>query len=375
MFAGTPEVIDLLSDAAQLDEALEQLPKGPAVFAIWPAEGEPYLGKTNVLSRRLKRLLRAASQPSRLLNLRGVATRVEYWRTASRLEGSLVLYEVAKRHLPGSYVEFLKLRMPAYVKLIQSNQFPRTQVTSRISKEPSQYYGPFRSRATAEEFEHGLLDLFQLRRCQEDLDPRPEHPGCIYGEMNMCLRPCQQVVGVEEYASEAARVAEFLATGGRRLLQVCEAARDRLSADMDFEDAARQHKRIERIEELLKLRDALAFDIERLHGVAVTASSESDAVKLWFVFGGTCQTSQELAFSLTGDKTVSLDHRLRELVATLSPTKAENRERQEHLALLARWFYSSWRDGEWIPFESIEKISYRKLTGAVSRMVAAVNKL
>ena len=198
MFAGTPEVIDLLGDATQLDEALEQIPKGPAVFAIWPADGEPYLGKTNLLSRRLKRLLRSAAQPSRLLNLRGIATRVEYWRTASRLEGSLVLYEMARRHLPGSYVEFLKLRMPAYVKLIQSNQFPRTQVTSRISREPSQYYGPFRSRAAAEEFEHGLLDLFQLRRCQEDLAPRPEHPGCIYGEMNMCLRPCQQVVGVED---------------------------------------------------------------------------------------------------------------------------------------------------------------------------------
>jgi hypothetical protein len=55
--------------------------------------------------------------------------------------------------------------------------------------------------------------------------------------------------------------------------------------------------------------------------------------------------------------------------------KVEGRERQEHLALLARWFYSSWRDGEWIPFDSIEKISYRKLTGAVSRTVAAVNKL
>ena len=26
--------------------------------------------------------------------------------------------------------------------------------------------------------------------------------------MNMCLRPCQEVVSVEEYASEAARVAE-----------------------------------------------------------------------------------------------------------------------------------------------------------------------
>ncbi|MEP6534580.1 MAG: hypothetical protein ABJF23_04640 [Bryobacteraceae bacterium] len=373
MSAGSPEVIDLKS--SDLEAVLADLPKGPAVFAIWPAEGAPYLGKTNVLSRRLKRLLRSAPQISHMLNLHGVATRVEYWRFSSRLEGNLTLYHLARRHLPGNYIDFLKLRMPPYVKLIQTNQFPRTQVTQRIGREPSLYYGPFQSRAAAEEFEHGILDLFQIRRCQEDLDPRPSHPGCIYGEMGMCLRPCQEVVGVAEYRSEAARVAEFLTTNGVHLLHTTEAARDRLSVEMDFEAAARQHKRVERIEQVLKLRDALAFDIDRLNGVAVTGSVTPAAVKLWFVIGGCWQAPCDFHVGATGDKSVSLDHRLRDVSASLQITKLAARERQEHLALLARWFYSSWRDGEWIAFDNMEKLSYRKLTGAVSRVAAAANNL
>jgi hypothetical protein len=44
------------------------------------------------------------------------------------------------------------------------------------------------------------------------------------------------------------------------------------------------------------------------------------------------------------------------------------RERQEHLALLARWYYSSWREGEWVGFEDFEHIPYRKLVHAVSRV-------
>ncbi len=373
MFAGIPEVIDLT--IVELETALADLPKGPAVFAIWPAEGAPYLGKTNVLSRRLKRLLRMAAQPSRMLNLHGVATRVDYWRVASRLEGNLVLYELARRHLTTDYIQFLKLRMPSYIKLIQSNQFPRTQVTARIGREPSQYYGPFKSRAAAEEFEHGFLDLFQLRRCQEDLQPRPDHPGCIYGEMSMCLRPCQEVVGVAEYASEAARVAEFLSSNGRHLLHTTEAARDRLSAEMDFEAAARQHKRVDRIEQVLKLRDTLAFDIDRLNGVAVTASATPANVKLWFIIAGCWQCPEDFQVGATAGKSVSLDHRLREVAGSLSVNKVDGRERQEHLALLARWFYSSWRDGEWIPFDNMEKLSYRKLTGAVSRVASGANIL
>ncbi len=368
MFAGIPQVIDPATGDPEV--TLAELPKGPAVFAIWPPQGAPYLGKTNVLSRRLKRLLRIRAQPSRMLNLHGTAARVDYWPTASRLEGSLVLYELARRHLPADYIEFLKLRMPAYIKLIQSNRFPRTQVTTRIGREASQYYGPFKSRAAAEEFEHGFLDLFQLRRCQEDLEPRPEHPGCIYGEMSMCLRPCQQVVGVAEYASEAARVAEFLATNGRQLLHTTEAARDRLSAEMDFEAAARQHKRVDRIEEVLKLRDALAFDIDRLNGVAVTASATPACVKLWFVIAGCWQAPEDFQVGASGDKSVSIDHRLRDVAGSLCVIKVAGRERQEHLALLARWFYSSWRDGEWIPFDDMEKLSYRKLTAAVSRVAS-----
>ena len=43
-------------------------------------------------------------------------------------------------------------------------------------------------------------------------------------------------------------------------------------------------------------------------------------------------------------------------------------EKQEHLALLARWHYSTWSDGEWIGFRSLEEIPYRKLVRAISRV-------
>ena len=43
-------------------------------------------------------------------------------------------------------------------------------------------------------------------------------------------------------------------------------------------------------------------------------------------------------------------------------------ERQEHLALLARWHYSSWSDGEWIGFHALDQVPYRKLVRAISRV-------
>ena len=46
-------------------------------------------------------------------------------------------------------------------------------------------------------------------------------------------------------------------------------------------------------------------------------------------------------------------------------------ERQEHLALLARWGYSSWRDGEWLPLESWSRIPYRRLVNMVHRVATS----
>jgi excinuclease ABC subunit C len=349
------------TDAALTDDLLETSPNRPAVFMLWPREGEPYLARTNVLNRRLNRL-------ARMGNLRENIVRVEYWFTGSALEAHTRMYELAREHFPGRYRELLHLRMPSYVKLLLANAFPRTMVSSQISASSALLVGPFRSRAAAERFETGFLELFQLRRCQDDLDPSPSHPGCMYGEMGMCLRPCQQIVGPDEYRHEGERVAQFLESEGKSLLDPAAAAREQFSTEMDFEQAARQHKRIERIEEIMKLREGLARPLDRLNGIAVTASAEPNAIELSFVRSGHWQGMRRVSFELVEGKPVSLDQKLREVIGALQPITRAPRERQEYLAILARWFYSTWCDGEYLPFDSFEQVPYRKLVHAISRV-------
>jgi excinuclease ABC subunit C len=351
-----------------LDASVGEVPNADAVFVVWAGDRSAYLAKTSMLRRRLLRIFRApdpaGDAPRRSLNLREVATRVEYWPTGSRLESMLLHYALARRYFPDDYLRMVKLRMPAYVKLILSNEFPRTQVSTRLSASRALHYGPFQSRAAAELFEDQFLDLFQIRRCQENLEPSPQHPGCIYGEMNRCLRPCQQVVSREEYLSEAERVEEFLAGNGAALISVASAARDRLSTEMNFEEAARQHKRLERIQSVLALRGDLVCDTDRLFGVAVAPCVAADSVLLWFVCQGAWQAP--VRFSLTS--MISLDQRLHELVRAIQPVAPPLAEKQEHLALLARWHYSTWSDGEWIGFPALEQVPYKKLVRAISRV-------
>jgi excinuclease UvrABC nuclease subunit len=292
--------------------------------------------------------------------LGGIVQRIEYWPMGSKLESSLLHLELAQKHFPEDWVKITRLRPPAFVRLTVDNPFPRTMVTTRLGR--GLFYGPFASRAAAERFDGEMLDLFQIRRCEENLTPSPEHPGCIYGEMARCLRPCQEAVSVEEYRSEAARVEQFFRTNGSSLLETAEASRDRASTEMQFEAAERLHQRVEKIVEVRGLGGELARSVDKLNGVAVVRAPDLGAVDLLFLLGGRWQ--EGVRFSL-GDAGESMDRRLRELTTALP---AGGPPQMEHLAILTRWYGSSWRDGEWLGFDAVEKIPYRKLVNAIGRV-------
>ncbi len=349
------------------EEEFQSVPNSPGVFLLRmkDASREPYLSRTRVLKRRLLRL-------GRMSALQGAVEYAEYWLTGSTLESQMVMHGLATTHFPERYLKLLNLKMPAYVRISLANRFPRSQVVSQLPRTPGVNFGPFSSRASAEKFEGQFLDLFQLRRCPEELHPSPEHPGCVYGEMGMCLRPCQEQVGISEYATEVSRAREFLETSGMNLLQSAMSIRERFSEEMDFEGAARQHKRVEKIEDVQKLRDELAHETNRLHAVAVTPSAEPDCVELSLIRDGHWQGTKRLSFRLVEGKPVSLDHSVRSVLASFEIREQTPRDRQEYLAVVARWFYSSWRDGELLLFDDPEDVPYRKLVNAISRVYRGV---
>ena len=81
---------------------------------------------------------------------------------------------------------------------------------------------------------------------------------------------------------------------------------------------------------------------------------------------------RRVALSETDGAGQSLDRRMRELASSVALIGDAS---PEHLAILVRWHGSSWRDGEWIGFESFDKLPYRKLVNAVGRVAALQNSV
>jgi len=351
----------------------ESLPAKPAVFTLRGQPGaEPYVSKTADLRRRLKRLLAPPEGQSKRLNLRERVRTIEYRLTGSDFESRWALYQTLRHEFPKDYADRLKLRPAPLVKLNLDDPYPRAYVTRRITslKGKSLYYGPFQSRATAEKFLNDSLDLFKMRRCDFDLNPDPQFPGCIYSEMKMCLAPCFKGCTDEAYAEEVARVRRFLDTAGDSLTRELEAEREKASAELAFEQAAALHARLEKVHAAAHQRPEIARRLDQLRGLIIQPSSEPGCVAFFLLEGGRLAGPTAFPVQDQGEgKHLSMESRiLAALDAAPHPAAGPATELVEHLALLKRWVFRTQRVGELFLADDSGELPMRRIVRGVSRV-------
>ena len=269
-------------EAANAAEILRAIPALPGVFALRgeDAKAEPYLTRTADLRRRMTRLLNPPEEQSKRLNLRDRVRWIEYTVTGSEFESLLVVYDASAAIFGAeSARKRLRLHTPYFLRLTMNHAHPRVYSTNRLSRRGLEHtYGPFPSRAAAERYCDAVLDLFKLRRCYEDLEVSPQHPGCAYGEMKKCMAPCNTTCSAEEYAAEAAAVEAFFRTRGESMLAGISVERERASAEMEFERAAELHEQYGRVKAAASLENELVRPVPELAGVIVQAAAKVVAV-------------------------------------------------------------------------------------------------
>jgi excinuclease ABC subunit C len=267
-------------DAASFDWA--QLPAAAGVFALFGADphSEPYISRTPNLRRRLRRFLDARPDQSKRLQLASRVVRIEYAATGSDFESLLLLYEATSAAFGDRTRKRLHLHTPFFLRMTMENAYPRVYVTNKVTKSAAdELFGPFASRAAAEKFMEETLNLFDLRRCHEDLHPDPAFPGCIYSEMKKCLAPCFKGCTDERYAQEANTVRDFLSSRGQSLVQILTAARSNASEALDFEKAAEIHARLEKVEAVASAVPEVVRPLSQLSGVILQPAAEPDSTE------------------------------------------------------------------------------------------------
>lgn len=363
-------------DSAHDDDFFAALPPFPAVCLISPRSenAEPFLIRTADLRRRLQRLLEPPDPTSKRLNLRELAASIRYRTTSSAFEQTLTYYEHAKQIFPAKYKAMLRLRPPIVLKINLKNAYPRCFVTRRISVDASGapvagvYYGPFASRKSAELFSSQILDLFKVRRCQIKIRRDPSFPGCIYSEMKMCLAPCFAGCTKEEYGVEVDRLVQLLETNGTSLRAFYEREREEASESLDFEKAGIFHKKIDKLDDVLRGHPELLRRVQDLNGLILQRASGEETIAVFEFRAGRLCAPFMISFRQQMEGTRSAESLLREHLENSGETLVSG-DLSEHLWMIARWFYSNPREGE--IFFREKDWPYRRIMRGCSRILKA----
>ena len=350
------------------------IPATPAVFLLRgdDPQSEPYASKTANLRRRVQRLLGLPTEHSKKLNLRERARWIEYTPTGSDFESGFLLYRVLRSLFPKTYSDRLRLRFAPLVKLHLENEYPRASVTTRLGRLSGRnlYYGPFPSRPAAEKFASDSLDFFKMRRCVDDLHPDPKFPGCIYSEMKMCLAPCFKGCTDDEYRAEVTRVQNYFDSGGDSLVREISVQRDQASSNLDFENAAALHARIDKLKPVLAQLPEIVHRIDRLAGIIIQRSALPECVALFRVDCGLI--SEPLIFQIQASehtKSQSMESRLQAALAAIPASTSQTAlETMEHLAILKRWYYRGRRAGEIFFADENGTMPWRRIVRGIARV-------
>lgn len=212
----------------------------------------------------------------------------------------------------------------------------------------------------------------------------------------MCLAPCFAGCTKEDYDVEVNRVLQTLESGGASLTGAMEREREAASEAMDFERAAALHKKLDKVNSVLRGLPEIAQRVDALNAVILQRAVRDKTVAIFAVVNGLIAPPLFICFDESGEPR-SVEAVLRRHFEGLQASQTgaqpgsygridgegtgssgdhfnlqgETTEREEHLSLVARWFYSKPRVGE-ILFRDADW-PYRKILRACARVLAGAN--
>jgi excinuclease UvrABC nuclease subunit len=172
----------------------------------------------------------------------------------------------------------------------------------------------------------------------------------------------------------------FLESSGDSLRSTFEAERERASDELDFERAAALHKKVEKLDEVLRGQPDLTRRIQDLDAVILQQAAGEQVIAAFRIHGGRLCEPFFLPFGDIASQPRSVEQIFRNYldpaatdsssqVAVESNAPMAKGELSEHLWLEARWFYSNPRVGE-IFFRENKDWPYRRILRACSRLLA-----
>lgn len=226
-----------------LEQALRTMPAKPGVYRLQNAAGaDLYIGKAKNLAARVPAYTKLNELPIRLQRMVALVAQVEIITTHTEVEALLLEANLIKKQQP-PYNVLLKDDKSFPSLYISDHPFPRLSKHRGARQGGGDYFGPFPSRAVADEVMPMLLRAFQLRTCSDNEFASRRRP-CLQYHIKRCAAPCVQLIDALSYQARVQQAKAVLRGRSREVQDSLQAAMATASAAQDYETAAQYRDRL-----------------------------------------------------------------------------------------------------------------------------------
>ncbi len=237
-----------------IKELLKQLPESPGVYLMRNAKGNIlYVGKAINLRNRVRSYFSESDKltPKTRMLVEHVHD-FEYFVVSSEQEALILELNLIKRYWPPYNVLLKDDSTFPYLKIKESEDWPRLHITRRLEDDGGHYFGPFASMHSLRRSLDVIKRIFPLRTCTAPVVVGKNKRPCLKYDMGYCLSPCTGKVSRQEYQNIIKQVIHFLEGRHEAVTRDLKHKMEAAARDLKYEQAAHFRDQLQAVEAVVE---------------------------------------------------------------------------------------------------------------------------
>ena len=230
----------------------ENIPTDPGVYRFRTATGKIiYVGKAKNLRSRLSSYFQK-NLPERTKQMVWSAASVDWTIVKNEIEALQLEFTWIRSESPRFNVVFRDDKSYPYLAVSNKDKYPRLFITRKEKQKDVKYFGPYPHAWALRELYDLVQSSFPIRSCSAGVFNSAKRSGrpCLLGFIDKCAAPCVGKISESDHVQLTKELINFLSEDPSKLMATLTKEMESLSANEEFEKAARIRDRVSALEKI-----------------------------------------------------------------------------------------------------------------------------
>lgn len=291
-----------------LDVKLNNLPDKPGCYLFKDKDNRIiYIGKAGSLKKRVRSYFQKTHQDQKTGKLIARIADLEVLVTSSDKEALILESNLIKEHKPRYNIDLKDDKRYPYIKITTDEMYPRMLVVRRIQNDKARYFGPYTKVASMRKTLKLIRRIFPIRSCSLELPSKRNYRVCLDYFIGRCPGCCEEgKTSVELYNAMIGEVILFLSGRSKRIASRLRERMERLSDQLEYEEAARVRDQIKAIESVIQKQRVVSADLLDRDIIAVSSEGGDACVALLEIREGVLLGQKRYIVATAGFETAEI---------------------------------------------------------------------